>query len=803
MVMTTAYDSGTSSRRTSELLGSALSKLTSLYANPLISRVTKGVSVDSRHDSGSVMASKPKTMQDAIKFAIELIDQKILSLADRQAENKRKFDDTSRNNQKPTTSFQKKAKGDVPRAYTVRPGEKKVYRGSKSMCPKCNYHHDGQCAPKCTNYKRTGHLAQDYRSQPVAVNNKRALEANQRVLTCFECGAQGHYKRECPKLKNKNQENQVGSGNAVARAYVMGTAGTNPNFNVVTGTFLLNNRYALILLIPSARLFLGGFMSIAFSSLIDIIPTTLDHGYDVELADDKIIWIGSFDVIIGLDWLSKYHDVIVCDEKIVLFLAHMTTKKDKDKSKEKRLEDVPIVQDFPKVFPEDLSETPIIAPTISPSPDYTPASPDYSLASDSESDLSEDLSSDHIPPLPVTSPFLSSYDTHYRHLFLMVDTVPLHAKGPVTHDDPATNEDVWTPFPTIVLFGELRHSTEHLLGTSAGPSRKRRMSPSTSVPALSPVSGALSPVRADLIPSPKRVRDSGYSADVEVGHRETTFERDAIGFHDHISYPSHLYRLMREFRESRDIGVSGLSLAVIALTELACDNPALPRNLIECYASMLFDSGADRSFVSTTFSALLDVTPTTLDTSYAVNCRCLEVLTLSMVWIGLRSITLNRLRREGCSVFYMGNEVLIIEVLVRQWKKVEYHIVHRRPKIFLAHMTTKKDKDKSKEKRLEDVPIVQDFPKVFPEDLSGISPTRQAKFQIDLVPGTLDKQIGRDGSFITRSLARKGSPYYFEKRIVGLTDELRGKMDLLSFQKAFLESNNSIQFGFGKLSAGA
>ncbi|GJS85051.1 putative reverse transcriptase domain-containing protein [Tanacetum coccineum] len=322
---------------------------------------------------GSVMASKPKTMQDAIEFATELMDQKIRSLADRPAENKRKLDDTSRNNQNQQHPFKRH---NVARAYTVRPGEKKVYRGSKSLCPKCNYHHDGQCAPKCTNYKRTGHLAQDYRSQPVAVNNQRALEANQRVLTCFECGAQGHYKRECPKLKNKNQENQVGSGNAVARAYVMGTAGTNPNSNVVTGTFLLNNRYALILFDTSAD---RSFMSIAFSSLIDIIPTTLDHGYDVELADDKIIWvntlirgctlnfnhpfnidlmpveIGSFDVIIGLDWLSKYHDVIVCDEKIVLFLAHMTTKKDKDKSKEKRLEDVPIVQDFPKVFPEDLS----------------------------------------------------------------------------------------------------------------------------------------------------------------------------------------------------------------------------------------------------------------------------------------------------------------------------------------------------------------------------------------------------------------------------------------------------------------
>ncbi|GKC15361.1 reverse transcriptase domain-containing protein [Tanacetum coccineum] len=126
-----------------------------------------------------------------------------------------------------------------------------------------------------------------------------------------------------PKLRNKNQGNQVGNGNAVARAYAMGIAGTNPNSNVVMGTFLLNNRYALILFDTGAD---RSFVSTAFSSLIDIMPTILDYGYDVELADGRIIWVntlirgctlnflnhpfnidlmpiemGSFDVIIDMD----------------------------------------------------------------------------------------------------------------------------------------------------------------------------------------------------------------------------------------------------------------------------------------------------------------------------------------------------------------------------------------------------------------------------------------------------------------------------------------------------------------------
>ncbi|GJZ00470.1 putative reverse transcriptase domain-containing protein, partial [Tanacetum coccineum] len=140
------------------------------------------------------------------------------------------------------------------------------------------------CAPKCTNCKRIGHSARDCRSQPAAANNnQRSQRANQRVLICFECGAQGYFKNNCPKLRNKNQGNQVGNGNAMARAYGVGTAGTNLNSNVVMGTFLLNNRYASILFDTGAD---KSFVFTAFSFLIDIIPTTLDYVYDVELANE-------------------------------------------------------------------------------------------------------------------------------------------------------------------------------------------------------------------------------------------------------------------------------------------------------------------------------------------------------------------------------------------------------------------------------------------------------------------------------------------------------------------------------------
>ncbi|GJX98468.1 putative reverse transcriptase domain-containing protein [Tanacetum coccineum] len=359
---------------------------------------------------GSVMATKPKTMQDAIEFATELMDKKINTWAERQADNKRKSDDTARNNQ----NQQPNKRQNNGRAYAVGNGDRRPYGGPRPLCSKCNYHHDGPCAPKCHKCNRFGHLSRDCRNPP-NVNTR----ANQRG--CFECGAQGHFKKDCPKLKNNNNRgNRVGNAKAQAKVYAVGNAGANPDNNVVTGTFLLNNRYASILFDTGAD---RSFVSTAFSSRIVITPTALDHDYNVELADGRIVGLntiirgctlnflnhpfniylmsvelGSFDVIIGMDWLAKYYAVIVCAEKIVripfgdeilivrgdgssnkhgtrlniisctkaqeyltkgchVFLANITATKDEDKSKGKRLEDLPVVQEFPEVFPEDLPGT--------------------------------------------------------------------------------------------------------------------------------------------------------------------------------------------------------------------------------------------------------------------------------------------------------------------------------------------------------------------------------------------------------------------------------------------------------------
>nr|GEZ75022.1 hypothetical protein [Tanacetum cinerariifolium] len=224
---------------------------------------------------------------------------------------------------------------------------------------------------------------------------KTMQEATEMATGLMEKKIHTYAERQATNKRNKNRGNQVGTGNAQARVYAVGNAGTNLDANIVTGTFLLNNCYASVLFDTGAD---RNFVSTTFSSQFDITPIVLDHDYVVELAGGRIVGVntvfrsctlnflnhtfnidlmpvemGSLDVIIGMDLLSRYQAVIVYADKIVglpwgretlifhgdeIFLAHVTTKEAEGKSEKKRLKNVPIVWDFLEVFLNDLSALP-------------------------------------------------------------------------------------------------------------------------------------------------------------------------------------------------------------------------------------------------------------------------------------------------------------------------------------------------------------------------------------------------------------------------------------------------------------
>ncbi|GJU98497.1 putative reverse transcriptase domain-containing protein [Tanacetum coccineum] len=200
---------------------------------------------------GNVKSARPNTLDETIELANDLMDHKLCTYAERKTNNKRKADDSSRNN------------------------------------------HGHQQQPfKRQNVAKVGYFARDCRSfgNTNVANAQRDIKAIPKGNGCFECGASGHFKRDCPKLKNKDG----GNGNAQGWVYAVGNVkkngntSRNPDSNVVTGTFLLNNRYAFILFDTGAD---RSFISTAFSSLIDIALTPLENSYDIELADGKIVRI--------------------------------------------------------------------------------------------------------------------------------------------------------------------------------------------------------------------------------------------------------------------------------------------------------------------------------------------------------------------------------------------------------------------------------------------------------------------------------------------------------------------------------
>nr|GEX34830.1 putative reverse transcriptase domain, ribonuclease H-like domain, aspartic peptidase domain protein [Tanacetum cinerariifolium] len=232
--------------------------------------------------------------------------------------------------------------------------------------------HYGNCPIKCNKCGKIGHKARDCWSKVVATDTNAQL-----IVTCYGRREKGHIKTKCPARNNP------GRSRARGQAYALRDSDQNLGPNVVTGTFLLNNRYTRVLFDSGSD---KCFVNVNFSHLIDIKPIKVDHSYEVKLADGRVvstntilrgcalnlvnhlfeidlmpIELGTFDVIIRMDWLILHDAVIVCGKKEVhvpLNNRTLVVKVIEKEPAERRLEDVSVICEFPDVFPEDLPGLP-------------------------------------------------------------------------------------------------------------------------------------------------------------------------------------------------------------------------------------------------------------------------------------------------------------------------------------------------------------------------------------------------------------------------------------------------------------
>ncbi|GJT78069.1 reverse transcriptase domain-containing protein [Tanacetum coccineum] len=212
------------------------------------------------------------------------------------------------------------------RAYAATPTENNGYTRNCPLCKKCTLHHTGPCTVNYNICNKVGHLTKNCRNKgPASGSNLLPV-----TVTCHACRKKGHYANQCRKTTNNN---------AQGRAYMLRDRNAHQDPNVVTGMFLLNQHLARVLFDSGAD---KSFVSISLASKLNIPPITIDTFYDIEMADENLVrtntviqgviltWLnqpfkidlmpiklGSFDVVIGMDWLSKYHARIICDEKVV------------------------------------------------------------------------------------------------------------------------------------------------------------------------------------------------------------------------------------------------------------------------------------------------------------------------------------------------------------------------------------------------------------------------------------------------------------------------------------------------------
>ncbi|KAI3811029.1 hypothetical protein L1987_20744 [Smallanthus sonchifolius] len=389
-----------------------------------------------RQIQDTVLGRDPATLEDAIRLSATLTDnhvkegtltkkgtKKVFDTATPSTHNKEAITEPSRHNKKRKTRNYAVVTPAIlvnQAAPMVQAPTKKPYVGIYPLCATCNYHHPQSIPCRlCTHCGRYGHTVNVCRAKALAGQVNPPNQTNTQVTNqgtpaiangsaCYEYGNPNHFRNQCPRFANARQ------GGARGRAFNINANEAQANNDVVNGTFLVNSQYASILFDTGAD---KSFVSLNFEPLLAKTRSQLEKTFTVEIENgdsltiESIIYdcslelnehtfpinlvpmpLGSFDIIIGMDWLSNHHAEVICFEKCiriplpsgetlrvfgekpckglklmscttaqkylrkkyVAFMAHIVQKDVKKKS----IQDIPIIRDFPEVFPEDLSGLP-------------------------------------------------------------------------------------------------------------------------------------------------------------------------------------------------------------------------------------------------------------------------------------------------------------------------------------------------------------------------------------------------------------------------------------------------------------
>ncbi|GJW13542.1 putative reverse transcriptase domain-containing protein [Tanacetum coccineum] len=275
---------------------------------------------------GMVAAMEPKTIQKAVQISGALTDEAVRNGSIKKVEKRGNVREPSKD---------KNGRNDNKRTWTGNDFDTIVTPiGRENTCtwPKCttcnSYHAPGGPCRTCFNYNRPGFLTKVCRGVPRNVNPINAR--NPTVTACYECGSTNLVRSACPRLNRAqgpedNHPNQVAANNggqghgnqgnqARGRAFTLGVEEARQDPNIMTGMFTWNNHFATTLFDSGANY---SFVSTTIIPLLGIEPSELEiegHVFDIDLIP---FGHGSFDVILGMDWLSNHKAEIICHEKVL------------------------------------------------------------------------------------------------------------------------------------------------------------------------------------------------------------------------------------------------------------------------------------------------------------------------------------------------------------------------------------------------------------------------------------------------------------------------------------------------------